>query len=307
MNYGLTWALAIGDDRLLTRCLVVAPAKEVAYLLALWATNNVVLIVPFLLGAFYITWQVCRRSGDHHRSLLVPLALVVQPLAWAVATDFHRGYGPFFQSQRYVANVGPLYLIVGLVGAWRLVQRLRPDRRRLAWIAVVALALVASVVRHRDQVDLYTTNVKNITELQVETARWIRDNLPRDAVLAVNDVGAIGVITDCRVHDMMGLVSRETLACLTVEKFRDGTWRDCRRDAFIAAEPDYFVANATPDGVGAYAANPYFDQLIYDTEIEDNITAGGSMMVIFRTVWCGDPPVSDRLISDAPGRADGMP
>jgi hypothetical protein len=307
MNYGITWALAVGNSEFLQHCLFVAPRQEALALLKLWGGNNIVLLAPFLPGLFWITWRAWEGREERCPSLMIPLALVVQPIAWAIATNFHRTEGPAFQSQRYVANLGPLYVIVGLAGAWWLVQPLTAGRRRVLWVAVVTLAAAASLVRHRDQVRLYTANVKNITELQVVTARWIRDNLPRDALLAVNDVGAIAVITECRIYDMIGLVSRESLACLSLEYARSGAWRDCRREAFATMEPDYFVANATPGSLHNYAKNPYLDTLIYDTEIDDNITAGGSMMVVFRTVWCEDPPVTGSDEPEAAPHADASP
>ncbi len=288
MNYGVTWALAMGDDRLLAHCLLAAPAKAIGLLLALWATNNIVLIVPFLVGIFCIVRRAGGEGRDAPRSLLIPLVLAAQPIAWAIATDLHRA--PAFQSQRYVANLGPLYLIVGMAGLWSIIRRLGMHLRSGVTVGAVALVLLASLVRHGDQSRLYVQNVKNITELQVATARWIEDHLPADAVLAVNDVGAIGVITGCRVHDMIGLVSPETLACLTLENARHGTWRQCTRQAFIAAEPDYMVVNAKPERLDGLLRRPDLQELVYEAEIEDNITAGGAMMLVFRTIWCKHPP-----------------
>jgi hypothetical protein len=284
MNYGITWALGTGNDGLLLQCLLVAPAKEIVHLLGLWAGNNIVLMAPFLVGVGWTIRRASRRDERGHRSFLMPLVLIAQPVAWAIATNFNRA--PSFQSQRYVANLGPLYLIMGVVGAWWLVQWASAELRRAATAGILTLAVMASLVGHRGQVRMYSQNVKNITELQVTTARWIRDHLPQEAVLAANDVGAIAVITGCRVHDMMGLVSPETLACLTLENARRGMWRQCVREAMVRARPDYMVVNALPKRMPGLLGNPDLAELIYDVEIEDNITAGGSTMVVFRTVWC---------------------
>lgn len=282
MNYGLTWALVMGDDRLLLQSLFLAPIKEVGALLLLWAGNNVMLLPGFLYGFS----RMVRPGGfpREHRSYLVSLVLVVQPVAWAISTNFHRA--PWFQSQRYVANLGPLYLILGLAGSWWVIQRLSPARRRYALAVGIALALIASAARHPDQARLYTQNVKNITELQVAAGRWVRDYIPGKPYLAVNDVGAVAVITDCRVFDMMGLVSPETLACLTIENARTGAWRDCLRRTLAREEPDYLVIVTSEEAVEGYARGSYFLAPIYRVAIEDNITAGGDTAAILPTIWC---------------------
>ncbi len=283
MNYGITWALAMGNDELLLQSLFLAPVKEVFALLLLWAGNNVVLFVPFLLGFVWLVRETRSGGASGHGSYLIPLLLVVQPIAWAISTNFHRA--PWFQSQRYLANLGPLYLIVGMVGASKLIGRM-PRGRRVAVIGGLALALVASLARQPDQARLYAQNVKNITELQVAAARWLKERVSSEAVIAANDVGAVAVITQCRIFDMMGLVSPETLACLTVENARAGTWRQCVEESVVSAEPDYLFAIARPERLAGFARNPYYGDPVYLVEVDDNITAGGPVAVILPTIWC---------------------
>ncbi len=290
MNYGLTWALAMDDNELLVQSLFAAPAKEVLALLLLWAGNNVVLFIPFLLGFVWLVREARSGGAGGDGSYLIPLLLVVQPIAWAISTNFHRA--PWFQSQRYVANLGPLYLIVGMVGALKLIGRM-PRGRRAAVTAGLALVLVASLARQPDQARLYAQNVKNITELQVTAARWLKERVPSEAVIAANDVGAVAVITQCRVFDMMGLVSPDTLACLTVENARAGTWRQCVQEAVVRAEPDYLFAIARPERLPGFTANPYYGDPVYLVEIDDNITAGGPVAVILPTIWCRYTPSSE--------------
>jgi len=287
MNYGITWAVAMANEDLLVQSLLVAPAKEIGALLWMWTTNNVALIVPFLLGFGWMLRGMGRPTVVRHRSYLIPLVLIVQPVAWAVSTNFHRA--PWFQSQRYVANLGPLELLLGLVGGWWLAGRL-PGRMRPLFIGVgLALALAAGLARQPAQARLYAQNVKNITELQVTTARWLREHVSQDALLAVNDVGAVAVITGCRVFDMMGLVSPETLSCLTLANAREGAWRECLREKRLAAKPDYLVAVTRPERVPALLQDSTYLRPVYIVEIDDNITAGGPMAVVVPTIWCRYP------------------
>ena len=53
----------------------------------------------------------------------------------------------------------------------------------------------------------YAESCKYINDRQVRTARWLHDNLPRDAVIATHDVGAIAFYSGRRIADMVGLIS----------------------------------------------------------------------------------------------------
>ena len=280
-NFGITWALAMRSNKLLIESLVIVPIKEIGALLLMWAGNNAVLIVPFVFGF----GQLVRRSGDGetsaHRSLLVPLVLVVQPVAWAVSTGYHRA--PWFQSQRYVANLGPLYIVVGMAGAWWLWQQRLRLRGRWTVAAGVALIVAASLARQPDQARMYALNVKNITDMQVTTARWLKQHVPKDSLLAANDVGAIGAITDMRVLDMIGLVSPEILRHLTLENARGGVWNRLIWQEAADRKVDYLVVVMKPERYEGFVRSGH--RPIFKIEISDNITCGGPLIAVFESKW----------------------
>jgi hypothetical protein len=97
------------------------------------------------------------------------------------------------------------------------------------------------------------------------------------------------VITQCRVFDIMGLVSPETLASRTIENARAGTWRQRDWQAMVRPEPDYVFLIAKPERLERLLQNPSYGDPVYRVEIDDNITAGGPMAVILPTVWCKHP------------------
>lgn len=290
MNYGVTWAVVMGSSALLFQSTVVAPIKEFFAMLALWAGNNAVLFVPFLFGCY----QMVRRDGaaraGSHSSFLIPLVLIAQPAAWAVSTNFHRA--PWFQSQRYVSNLGPLYIVVGMAGGWWLLRRWRGDSFRGVLPAALALVLAASLVRQPDQAKLYTHNVKNITDMQVTAGRWLKAHVPPGSMLALNDVGAIAAITDMPVFDLMGLVSADSLACRTVESARTGLWRKCVWDTAESRDPDYLALVMKPDRYASYVRGGH--RPLFGVKIEDNITCAGPWVVVYK--WREKPP--ERLPAD---------
>ena len=284
MNFGVAWAIVMRNNSLLVQSMGVAPIKEFFAILALWAGNNLVLFIPFLFGYY----EVIRRAGalrkGPHFSFLVPLILAAQPIAWAMSTNFHRA--PWFQGQRYVANLGPLYIVVGMAGGWWLLRRRRPQSFRAVLPAIFALVLAASLVRQPDQVRLFTHNVKNITDMQVTTARWLKENIPSDSMLVLNDVGAIAAITDMPIFDTMGLVSADSLACRTIESARTGEWLRCVWDTAESKSPDYLVVVMKPERYEGFVRAGHTP--IFWIKIDDNITCGGPWIVIYE--WREEPP-----------------
>ncbi|UCC69417.1 MAG: hypothetical protein JSV79_05760 [Armatimonadota bacterium] len=284
MNYGPLMALAAENDTWLVHSLVVAPLKEVGSLMVMWAGNNVMLIVPLLFGVFWIVRHSGAPARAEERSYLIPLILIVQPVAWGIATNFHRA--PDFQGQRYFANLGPLYVIIAMAGLWWIIERVRPAWRRILLPAALGLVLIASLWRQPAYARLYAHNVSDITKMQVTVGRWVRDNLPKESYLCLNDVGAVAAITGCRVLDTQGLVSPETLASRTLELGRDGTWRDRSRQVLWGEEPDYFIIVTRPGRVPAPGQSPLASKELLLINNEDNITSGGPVIALYETVWC---------------------
>ncbi len=280
-NFGITWALATQDSKLLAQCLLVAPVKEIGALLLMWAGNNIVLIVPFLYGFVWMIRRAGSAADNGHRSLLIPLVMVIQPVAWAVSTNFHRA--PWFQSQRYVANLGPLYVVVGMAGAWWLWEQRWRGRGKGLLVAGLGLALFASLARQPDQSRLYAHNVKNITEMQVTTARWLKQHAPKDSLLAANDVGAIGALTDMRVLDMIGLVSPEILRHLTMKNVPGGAWQQLIWKEAADRRADYLIMVVPREAYEGLLRSG--NRPIFRIEIADNITSGGPVIVVFEPYW----------------------
>lgn len=63
-------------------------------------------------------------------------------------------------------------------------------------------------------------NTQNINDQQVKLANWVKENVPANETIAVNDIGAITFISKNRVVDMAGLVTPEVL------RYRQYNWDD---------------------------------------------------------------------------------
>ncbi len=245
--------------------------------------NNALLLLPFLLGLWLLFRQV--RARDARASLLLPLLLVLQPALWALAGGYRP---PEYQSQRYLAHLDALYVLVGLYGGWWLSERLPALRATTFRVVCVLAVLVASLSLQGPSADLYARNVKNITEMQVTVARWLRDNTPRKAVIAVNDVGAIGVLADRNVLDLQGLVTPETLAPRSEAQRQYELTKQlptAMRDFVFSRKPDYIAI--FPSWYPEIDARRDLLAPVFYVELQDNVTCGSPVMVVYRTVWAG--------------------
>lgn len=59
--------------------------------------------------------------------------------------------------------------------------------------------------------DTYAWNVKNINDMHVEIGKWVDLNIEEDALLAINDIGAISYLSERKIIDLVGLVSPDVL------------------------------------------------------------------------------------------------
>jgi hypothetical protein len=143
---------------------------------------------------------------------------------------------------------------------------------------VVALALLGLALPLGPASQAYAWGVQNINAMQVRLGRWVARATPPDALLAVNDVGALTYFGHRRIIDLMGLVTPDIVA------------ERRRGEAAVLgylerACPDYLVI--FPDWFPYLAARSDLFRPIERVRLERNVVAGGDEMVVYETVWRG--------------------
>lgn len=124
-----------------------------------------------------------------------------------------------YQNGRYLMPILPFVILLGLSGTDVLFRLASPV---VAFLAsekaqavvkhlVFALLVVLSAYGSWDGRTMYQDFCKYITDRQVKTALWVRDHLPKDAIVATHDVGALGYYSERRIVDMVGLISPEMI------------------------------------------------------------------------------------------------
>ena len=146
----------------------------------------------------------------------------------------------------------------------------RFHRLLAAGLAVAALvALWPAATR-------YGWAVQNIEAMQVRLGHWVAARTPRDARLALNDVGAIGYLSRRHVIDVMGLV---TPAIIRYRKDgEDGVLRYLER-----ACPDYLIV--FPEWFPRLTAMTDRFTPVERVRLAHNTVSGAAEMVVYETVW----------------------
>ncbi len=156
-----------------------------------------------------------------------------------------------------------------------------------ARVLIAALALVMSIPSLGHLVDLagrFSQNVRNVQDGDVAAARWLAARLPPEAILAVNDVGALKfMLPEHRVLDLAGIVTPE-LAVYTRVALAAGRPRGDGVRAYLAqARPDYLVI--FPRWFPILLANEPRYRPVKEFVVPDNVTLGGDRVVVFETPW----------------------
>jgi hypothetical protein len=148
-------------------------------------------------GAGHLLWQD-RIRRPLTVAVLIGLGAAFASLSTLDTALFHelRYYQPFF----------PLFLLFVVAGCHALCRIVsRSDVRRFALHGMLSLALVFSLVALPMWGVRFARAGAAIGGSDVSYAAWIRNNLPRDAVVAVKDVGAVAYLSDRQVVDLLGL------------------------------------------------------------------------------------------------------
>ncbi len=308
-NRGLISAFIKSSPLELLKSLTVYPFNYYLSFLEESSRNNPVLFAMVAFGFFKLTLSMPYGRTTRYQSFILPLAVILFPLVMGIVAPFGEAS---FQEGRYAAPVAPLMLIVGTIGIYsaasygaRIFSEAKfmgsPARlvleRSLIWF-LMALTLLAQGRNVWYQSKIYGKEVANIEDMQVTLGRWIDQNLPRDAVIAVNDVGAIAYFSQRKVLDTVGLISPEVLAYR-----REGQSADTAMFSLLESErPDYAVLFPAwyPQSVRRDVFEP-----IHRVVLHDNVICGGDEMVVYKLDWdrLGDTDEAPKRVPEGDGGA----
>ena len=226
--------------------------------------------------------ELVRRLGTpRDRGLLPALWLFGLPLAYAALSP--RGQVVAGNFGRYYFPLYPLLAVLAVVALAPLAARLRQapaSWRRLALAAAaVAVLLWPTALSAIYGAGRYVQSVANVDDSDVAMARWLAGRLPPEAVLAVNDIGALGYLLPNRLIDLAGIANPEVAGYLDGPDGRgEGLRRFLgeRRPDYLVVFPAWFPELVAPGG-------PF--EPLHRVAVANNITMGGDELVVYATPW----------------------
>ena len=236
-------------------------------------------------------WVLLRRwGGPEDRGLLPALWLFGLPVAYSMLSGGQKVVGNF---GRYYFPLLPLVVILAFVAVDELVRelptRLRAGSRTIPWaLAVGIVLLLPSVYGWVQGAGRYSQSVLNVEDSDVRMALWIREHLPREAVLAVNDIGAFGWYLENPIIDLAGIAT---------PKVHEHARRALSRGDSVHAGILGFVRQSRPDYLAVFPRwfGPVLETgefvPLLSIEVPDNITMSDDRVVLYATPWTRFPPV----------------
>jgi hypothetical protein len=193
-------------------------------------------------------------------------------------------HAPLYQHGRYLIPLIPCNALLGVVGLlearrWALRRgwRISSFPARVA-VPLTLVLLIGTAWRLPTMALLTAENVANINEMHVRIGQWVTENTPPDALLALNDIGAITYISERQVVDLAGLVTPELIPLLLAPD------RDDNLAAYMAKRGvDYVVV--FPTWFPGLTERRDLLEPLYEVTLDRNTVAGGRQMVVYAVHW----------------------
>jgi hypothetical protein len=206
--------------------------------------------------------------------------------AWSVGLPLVYAFlhATLYQHGRYLIPLIPCNAVIGVAGllearrlAMRWNWRWRRSRASLLTL-VIALVVTGTAWRLPTMARHFARDVSNINQMHVALGRWVREQTPADALLALNDIGAITYISERRIVDLAGLVTPQVTPILRGPDTTSGLIDlMAERDVgYVIIFPNWFPSLAERDDV----LRP-----VHRVTLERRTITGGKTMVVYRTDW----------------------
>ena len=239
------------------------------------------------------------RGLDRDRGLLPVLWLAGLPLAYSCITPAANPLLGNFG--RYLFPLLPVVVVLGCLGLQPLVRLVAPGggsaiRRWLALAAVVVL-VAPTIASYVQAVALYARNVSDVESGDVAMARWLRERLPAEAVIATMDIGALGALLPNPIVDLAAIADPRVRGYMARAEAAGGTWQDGVLAFVRDRRPDYLVV--FPDWLTDVARSGSPFRPLESVHVPGNVTLGRDTLVLYATPWTRYP--LRRVADDAGG------
>lgn len=209
-------------------------------------------------GDFWQSKPLIERISDYLWPILASPFLVLIPSAviWLIQKIRARNWGtlasliwvvgyiaiyfaslPAYQHGRYIIPALPILYLWGLLGLIHFILSPEANKRiAFIWPALTITLCIAFTFIGAQQ----NANDSFWVESEmVATAKWVNQNLPADARLAVHDIGALGFYVENSMVDMAGLITPEVVPFIRDET-RLAQYLDANSVDYLITLPSFY-------------------------------------------------------------------
>jgi arabinofuranosyltransferase len=243
----------------------------------LFFRDNLIIFLLWFATAIIFVNQLLKKRIEKE-FLLINMWIILLPAISSVVGPNWRHHG------RYLIPVIPFVIIASLRAAEKIYSYIKtkgstklPLIRNAFIVLIFLLTFVSTVVYAR----ALGWNVENINDQQVKIAYWLKQNLPDEKALGLNDIGAIIYITKKRTVDMEGLITPEVFGFrkLSESQAAEEMLKLLRQNGvnYIVIYPEWF----------SYLVEKYSAALekVHSVYLENNTICGGDEMFVYKIHW----------------------
>jgi len=216
-----------------------------------------------LPGIFYGLWWAAQQRCWTYLGAALWWMGYTGLYAWRLPVTYQHG--------RYLMPAMPVYFLLGAIGMTLLFRQVRGNRGaafilRRAWVvSIILLCGVFFVLGAR----AYAEDVAIIETEMVDSARWIANNTPENALIAAHDIGAMGYFAKRDLIDLAGLISPDVIPFIRDEE-QLGQYITEKGADYLVVFPNW------------YQYLPKNGERLYRTGGIYSPAAGGQNMTIYR-------------------------
>jgi hypothetical protein len=145
---------------------------------------------------------------------------------------------PVYQHARYLMPALAVFMIIGLNGFLENLALSRAPRLRVAGSISLFALITFLFASGAYGVYTYGQDVAYIESQMVDTANWVSQHVPSDALIAAHDIGALGYFDHHKLVDLAGLISPDVVSFIN-DDTRLAAYLDAQNVHYLIAFPGW--------------------------------------------------------------------
>jgi hypothetical protein len=116
----------------------------------------------------------------------------------------------FVHNYRYAMPFIPIFNVIFIYGLYALLSRFNfklKAQKDYFCFSIITLLLFFNLFTIFANLLNFGRDCKSIYDQSISAGKWIKENIPKNAKVAINDIGAITFFSDAKIYDLVGLVT----------------------------------------------------------------------------------------------------